>query len=71
MGTLVFVCPATGEEVSTGIEMYSATLARLRLADVHCLHCQVPHRMSDVTAWVAGDEVSEMLPMMAGVAAFR
>jgi hypothetical protein len=26
MGTLVFVCPATGEEVSTGIEMDLATL---------------------------------------------
>jgi hypothetical protein len=31
MGTLVFACPATGEEVSTGIEMDLATLERLRL----------------------------------------
>jgi hypothetical protein len=28
MGTLVFVCPATGAEVSTGIEMDLATLQR-------------------------------------------
>jgi hypothetical protein len=36
MGTLVFVCPATGAEVSTGIEMDLATLQQLELSKVYC-----------------------------------
>jgi hypothetical protein len=42
MGTLVFVCPATGEEVSTGIEMDLATLSQLDVAKVYCPHCRQP-----------------------------
>jgi hypothetical protein len=34
MGTLIFVCPATGEEVSTGLEMDLPTLQRLELGRV-------------------------------------
>ena len=35
MGTLIFVCPATGEEVSTGLEMDLPTLQRLELGRVY------------------------------------
>jgi hypothetical protein len=45
MGTLVFVCPATGEEVSTGIEMDLTTLNQLDLAKVYCRNCRQPHQM--------------------------
>jgi len=36
MGTLTFVCPATGNEVSTGIEMDHATLSSLELSKIYC-----------------------------------
>jgi hypothetical protein len=71
MGTLVFVCPATGRKVSTGIEMETATPVRSRHEEVRCPHCKTPHRMSDIGAWIAEDEVSVVLPVMTGMAAFR
>ena len=39
MGTLVFVCPATGLEVFTGLEMERDTFAALPsvLPDIRCL----------------------------------
>jgi hypothetical protein len=40
MGTLVFVCPATGQEVSTGIEIEPLTLVRLRSEEVRCPYCR-------------------------------
>ena len=70
MGTLVFVCPATGRKVSTGIEMETATPVRSRHEEVRCPHCKTPHRMSDIGAWIAEDEVSVVLPVMTGMAAF-
>ena len=45
MGTLVFVCPATGEKVSTGIEMDMTTLNQLDLSKIYCHHCRKPHHM--------------------------
>ena len=48
MGTLVFVCPATGREVSTGIEMDSATFEELRGEEVRCLHCEATHRIAEI-----------------------
>ena len=42
MGTLVFVCPATGLEVLTGLEMDHDTFADLPsvLPDIRCPHCR-------------------------------
>jgi hypothetical protein len=37
MGTLTFVCPATGNEVSTGIEM---DLNAFKLSKICCPHCR-------------------------------
>jgi hypothetical protein len=48
MGTLVFICPATGSEVSTGIEMDFATLQQLELSKVYCLHCRQQHQMASI-----------------------
>ena len=52
MGTLVFVCPTTGLEVFTGLEMDRYTFADLPsvLPDIHCPHCPKPHQLSDVAA---------------------
>ena len=47
MGTLVFVCPATGQEVTTGIEMDKATLASLRGEPLRCPYCPEAHQISD------------------------
>jgi hypothetical protein len=56
---------------STGIKMETAALVRLRRYEVRCPHCQAPHRISDIGARIAEDEVSVVLPVMAGLAAFR
>jgi len=52
MGTLVFVCPTTEEEVSTGIEMDLATFARLRTESVRCPHCLQVHQLGRLAAWI-------------------
>jgi ribosome-interacting GTPase 1 len=61
MGTLVFVCPATGEEVSTGIEMDLATLEQLRLAKVYCPRCRQQHQMVGIEYWLS--QVDEPTPL--------
>ena len=53
MGTLVFVCPTTGAEVSTGIEMDVATLHKLELSKVFCRHCRQQHQMAGIPNWLA------------------
>ena len=58
MGTLVFACPATGEEVSTGIEMDLATLERLRLEKIYCPHCRQPHHLAAIEYWLT--EIASM-----------
>ena len=67
MGALVFVCPATGLEVSTGLEMDHDTFAALPsvLPDVSCPHCPKPHQLSEVTAWLAEGRVELMGPPQA------
>ena len=52
MGTLVFVCPATGHEVSTGIEMRSETLESLHTETVRCPYCLQVHRLGRIQAWL-------------------
>jgi hypothetical protein len=53
MGTLVFVCPATGQEVTTGIEMDKATLLSLRDEPLRCPYCSEPHQISGIQVWIA------------------
>jgi hypothetical protein len=52
MGTLIFVCPTTGLEVVTGLEMDEGTFQGLPgvLPDIRCPHCPEPHRLSEVLA---------------------
>ena len=58
MGALVFVCPATGLEVFTGLEMDHDSFAALPsvLPDIRCPHCPKPHQLSEVSAWLAEGE---------------
>ena len=53
MGNLVFVCPATGVEVSTGIEMDVPTLKQLESEEVSCPYCRQTHRMAGIKYWLA------------------
>ena len=53
MGTLVFVCPVMGAEVSTGIGMDLATLQQLELSKVYCPHCRQQHQMAGIPYWLA------------------
>ena len=59
MGTLVFVCPATGSEVSTGIEMERETLQQLKLSKVYCPHCRQQHQLAGILYWLAEVELFE------------
>jgi hypothetical protein len=52
MGTLVFICPATGQEVETGIEMTPAILAIVQDEPVCCSACLQKHQLSEVPAWI-------------------
>ena len=52
MGRLVFICPTTEEEVSTGIEMDLPTFARLRTESVRCPHCLQVHQLGMLAAWI-------------------
>ena len=53
MSTLIFVCPVTGKEVPTGLEMDPATLLSLRSEEVRCSQCGECHRLSEIRAWIA------------------
>ena len=52
MGNLVFVLPATGVEVSTGIEMDVPTLQQLSRRG-SCPYCRQPHQMAGIEYWLA------------------
>jgi hypothetical protein len=60
MGTLVFVCPATGSEVSTGIDMDLATLQQLELSKVYCPNCRQQHQMAGIAYWLEPYWLEEM-----------
>jgi hypothetical protein len=63
MGTLIFVCPATGEEVSTGLEMDLPTLQRLELGRVYCPHCRQQHQMAGIKYWLSEVYLLETEPV--------
>ena len=59
MGTLVFVCPATGAEVSTGIEMEPVTLQQLELSKIYCPRCCQQHQIAGIPHWLARVDLLE------------
>jgi hypothetical protein len=57
MGGLKFICPATGEEVSTGVDVEAESSERLPSSvPPDCPHCPEPHPLGSVKAWVEGEE---------------
>ena len=54
MGTLVFVCPTTGHEVSTGVEVDRSSYKRLPRTKtaVFCPRCRENHILAAIWAWL-------------------
>jgi len=60
MGNLVFVCPTTGHQVSTGVDVEGSSfksLPRTRTA-IFCPRCRKNHLLSRIWAWL-GSNVPE------------
>ena len=53
MGALTFVSPATGTEVSTGLEMDSHDLENLELSKIYCPRCRQLHQMAGIPYWLS------------------
>jgi hypothetical protein len=66
MGTLIFVCPASGHEVSTGVEVDRDTFRKLSTtgAEISCPHCQNNHALSTIAVWLVSDEVPDESPTL-------
>ena len=60
MGALIFVCPTSGHEVSTGLEIDSDSYRALPkvLAEIKCPACGLIHNLYEVDARLA-DESSD------------
>jgi len=59
MGVLVFVCPATGDTVSTNLEIDGGSFSSLssqRFSQVRCPRCAEPHDLSKIANWLTEDE---------------
>jgi hypothetical protein len=57
MGTLVFVCPSTGQEVTTGIEIDRSSyrkLSRTKTA-ISCPRCLNNHELSTIWVWLVSE----------------
>jgi hypothetical protein len=57
MGTFVFVCPTTGQHVSTGIEVDRASFKSLprTTTEISCPRCRDNHLLSRVWAWLESE----------------
>ena len=57
MGALVFVCPTSGHEVSTGLEIDPTTYRSLPkvLAEIKCPDCGLTHNLFQVEARLIDD----------------
>ena len=57
MAALFFVCPTTGREVSTGIDIDPTSYRGLpsEFTEISCPECNQTHNISRVNARLAGD----------------
>ena len=57
MGTLVFVCPTTGHEVSTGVEVDRSNYKRLLRTKTAIFfpRCRKNHLLSGIWAWLVSE----------------
>ena len=60
MGILSFVCPSTGLEVATGIDIDADSFACLPsgLTQITCPHCSEDHTLSTIRSWIGKDSES-------------
>jgi hypothetical protein len=58
MGTLVFVCPTTGHQVSTGIELDRSSYKSLprTKTSIFCPRCRKNHLLSRIWAWLDSND---------------
>jgi hypothetical protein len=58
MGTLIFVCPTTGHQVSTGVEVDRSSYKRLPRTKtaIFCPRCHRNHLLSRIWAWLDSNE---------------
>jgi len=54
MGTLIFVCPSTGQQVSTGVEIDRSSFKSLprTKTSIFCPGCRRSHLLSRIWAWL-------------------
>jgi hypothetical protein len=59
MGTLIFVCPTTGHQVSTSVEVDRSSYKRLPRTNtaIFCPHCRKNHLLSRIWAWLDDPKV--------------
>jgi hypothetical protein len=58
MGTLIFVCPTTGHQVSSGVEVDRSSyksLPRTQTA-IFCPRCRENHLLSSIWAWLDSND---------------
>ena len=57
MGTLFFVCPATGREVASGLEVDAGSYESLPngATEIRCPECQRTHLLSEIQARIGSD----------------
>jgi hypothetical protein len=66
MGSLIFICPTSSQEVSTGLEMDLASFRALPLiAEIKCPACGLTHNLFQVGARNDGSEPRDASPAAA------
>ena len=59
VGTLCFVCPTSGREVDTGIDVDPLSSSSLRGEQLGCPECLEVHQLSNIEAWVSDNAAPE------------
>jgi hypothetical protein len=61
MGMVMTTCPATGQQIDTGIETDERSFARFPdfVARVFCPHCAYEHQWTKNNAWVVDKDSSK------------
>jgi hypothetical protein len=54
MAPLKFICPRSGNEVDTGLDLDAQSFASLprETTELSCPHCDEPHLLAGVSAWL-------------------
>jgi hypothetical protein len=62
MGALVFVCPTSGREVSSGVEIDAESYKDLPkvLAEILCPVCGCTHNLYQIEAWLVDGEQNSL-----------